>query len=305
MIGFFFKKYFFFCASKSEFKKKKKMLKEHCIHYPEIHANIITQCKQCPQKTFACKKCHDEKQDHPLDKSQPLQNMQCTFCDHIGPVGFSCAQCKQKVCVYFCTLCHLISDNEQCFHCDPCGICWNGKTMPQHRHCETCDICVFSEHHQCQVQNTNGNCCVCHESWKHDFGNSIVHGGVCGHFMHNQCFYKSILPNPFRPDQQNYFEKCPCCHKSMRLYDHEKINEHLNEMVAHLVSKELLTWNELKNIQVNIECNDCEKKSENVPYRLFYHGCEHCHSCNTSILKYHGDISEDLLQLSSLAFSKS
>jgi len=232
--------------------------------------------------------------------------MRCTLCDHhVGPVGYQCEKCQRKVCDYFCKHCHLISDNDRCFHCDQCGICWNGKTFSKtdtnlNYHCEKCQICVSSKTHICQPENENGKCCICHESWKHGFKLAVIHGQMCGHFMHHQCFDSLKTMNPLREDGSNFFEKCPCCEKSMILNIHDDLDLYFKEMFQNLIAKELISLEVANNIQVDIHCNDCLQSSEKVPFRLFYHQCPHCRSCNTKISKYHGEIPEDLLELSSL-----
>lgn len=275
---------------------------KHCEHYPYIHANIITT--GCCQGIYNCKKCHDETQDH---KFGNVTQMQCQFCNETVPFAQTCSHCHAQVCDYICVECTILSDVSTCFHCDKCAMCWNfPMTFPDsvvHRekfHCDRCQICAWKDSHICHPENENGQCCICHQHWKAEniFKNPIVHGYLCGHFMHLNCFNDNNPLSPFHHHEKNFFDQCPCCFKSMMKYDYVELNEYFDQVVKHVIDDGIIDPLDMENGQVDIICNDCGKQSFQVPYRFLYHACQHCQSCNTVIEKYSESISLDLQNIS-------
>ena len=279
----------------------------HCDHYPDIHAQVIIHGNE-----YGCKKCYYEKEKK--NDFEKITEMKCDFCLKIGPFQKHCQHCEKQVGNYICLECNILSDQDHCFHCNDCQFCWIKKDDSFH-HCEQCQICVFGEKHICTEENRDGMCALCQKPWKESdsfFIKSIVHGQLCGHFMHRSCYEES--------DHGYKIPICPLCDKSMDQFNHEQLNAFFEAFAKHF---QLILYQKQNNLPITIPeeaeqsqvfpceklaehdeyydnlvveifCNDCRQCSENIKYRFINHACTHCRSCNTKVIHAPAELLEKM-----------
>ena len=239
---------------------KNKDIKETiCNHYKR---NCKIECFEC-QKIYPCRFCHDDVEDHTLNRFQVV-NMMCNFCDKLQKCNQTCIYCDEMMSEYYCDICKLFTNNLDITHCYKCGICRIGKDIT---HCDKCNMCINNdklEAHKC-VDVFDTICLICQEDIKTSRDVNIIL--ECNHVVHVKCLQES-LPT------QNY--QCPLCKKSMTDMTH--LWEQLDNYVSNSKMPE-----EYNNMRSNIFCNDCLSKSE-TKYHFFYHKCIDCNSWNTTVL---------------------
>ena len=172
-----------------------------------------------------------------------------------------CINCNIKFGEYFCNICSFYDNKieKDYYHCDKCNICRVGKKNTFH--CDNCKICVINENHKCHnIKNIHSNCPICLEDLFSSINPVIFLN--CGHSLHRDCF------NLYA--KTNY--KCPICKKSIC-----DVNHIIEEEVNNTLMSEELQRN------VNIICNDCEKKSEGK-FHIVAIKCKHCNSYNTNLI---------------------
>ncbi len=259
----------------------------HCTHY-NINNYIVTKC--C-NKIYPCRLCHDENEDHTLDRFD-IDLMKCDFCKCIQKVNSCCLnpECfKYKVDHFnYCRLCNLWSNNQSfdkkiinsylidniktavdIYHCKDCGICRMG-CQKNFKHCKKCNLCInikIFDSHPCLINSKDQNCPVClKEVW-----NSVKDSPTilkCGHTMHSSCLNQCL-------NSQNYF--CSICKKS--IIDLSDYWNYIDQYVENSNMPE-----EYNNWTSDIYCYDCQKKS-NTKYHFAYHKCKSCQGYNTVIDK--------------------
>jgi len=235
-----------------------------CDHYKR-NCHIIAPC--C-NKEYACRICHDIKEDseqmdykkaHKIDRFK-ISEILCIKCNTKQKKSNKCINCEIQFASYYCEICCLYNDdeNKKMSHCDKCGICRIGCKEELY-HCDNCGICVPSkkEDHECFIKNIHSNCPVCLE----DLFNSVKSARFlkCGHSMHLECLIEY--------SKTNY--KCPLCNVSM-----VNVNNIIENEVNNTPMPEEL------QIDTNILCNDCNKKSI-AKFHIVAMKCEHCNSYNT------------------------
>jgi RING finger and CHY zinc finger domain-containing protein 1 len=168
-----------------------------CPHY-NIKCNIISDC--C-NKSYACKYCHDDNEDH---KVINIKKVQCNICGLNQNVSNECIRCKTKFASTFCKKCMLWTNKKHTYHCDGCGHCKVGNKK-DFFHCDKCNICLaikFKNNHVCIENISNSDCPICLES----INESIIplKRLRCGHILHEECLEKY-----FDSNIENH--QCPYC----------------------------------------------------------------------------------------------
>ena len=215
----------------------------------------------CCSKWYPCRLCHDELEDHEVDRFK-ISLIKCAECFQIQNPSNKCINCNKKFSDYYCDICHLWVSNKDIYHCNSCGLCRNGKECDMH-HCKKCNICIprkYQYTHTCVENSTHGNCPICFDYMFTSTKELMIL--KCGHWIHKEC-NKEYSKNDYR---------CPLCKKSMWDMDTcwEKMTECMNKMDIP---------DELENIKSRIICNDCNHKSV-VNYSVV-HKCSKCNSWNT------------------------
>lgn len=227
-----------------------------CNHYNR-NCDVYTEC--C-KSYYSCIHCHNNYDKnlytHEIT-SKDITLIKCKKCNIEQNISNKCVNCECIFGEYFCNKCKIWDDtSKQIIHCDKCGLCRvsNGKQI---YHCDKCNICAFEIHDKCFEIDL---CPICTDELK----TSIISATKlrCGHWIHVTCL-ELLLKKDY---------KCPMCYKSIynpleleKLYD--------EEIEKNKVPEDLIK-------QVNILCNDCEKKSETA-YHYLAIKCPQCRSYNT------------------------
>jgi len=179
-----------------------------CVHYPR-NCQIRAQC--C-QEFFPCRVCHDDTQDHLIDRFA-TDTMMCMKCFAIQQAAKVCANptCEALIAHYYCDRCKLWTDARETsiYHCDKCGLCRLGKGLGiDNWHCDTCGICLsmkFKENHECRVKDgLKTQCPVCNKKELVFFSRDPIVLLPCGHGLHFKCFSLYL-------SQGNHNNRCPLC----------------------------------------------------------------------------------------------
>ncbi|KAA8652242.1 CHY zinc finger protein [Aspergillus tanneri] len=107
-----------------------------CSHYKR---NVKLQCFHC-KKWYTCRFCHDEVEDHQLNRPQ-TENMLCMLCGHAQSAAQFCRKCGELTAQYYCNTCKLWDNDssKSIYHCNDCGICRIGQGLGKDFfHCKTC-----------------------------------------------------------------------------------------------------------------------------------------------------------------------
>jgi len=129
-----------------------------CPHYDR---GCDIKCIKCEaSEWFACRLCHDEREDeHRLPRHDTVE-IRCRKCKLVQHVSNRCGEslriasseednsaieekegCGLIFGVYYCKICRLWVNNEgfEAYHCEKCGICRRGKGLGiDYFHCDTC-----------------------------------------------------------------------------------------------------------------------------------------------------------------------
>ncbi|KAI4270575.1 MAG: hypothetical protein LQ337_006586 [Flavoplaca oasis] len=97
-----------------------------CPHY---RRNIKLQCSRCC-RWYTCRFCHDEAEDHPLNRPE-TKNMLCMFCGSAQPASGHCTHCGEPSARYYCVVCKFWDNTpgKSIYHCNDCGICRVGEGL--------------------------------------------------------------------------------------------------------------------------------------------------------------------------------
>ncbi|EDO30561.1 predicted protein [Nematostella vectensis] len=232
-----------------------------CEHYTRRCAFVTPCCNNI----YACRICHDEKENHQLDRKS-VQSVKCLQCNNIQDVASSCEECETKFGRYFCEICRLFDDQEKGqFHCDACGICRIGGRKNFY-HCPRCDICLgvgLKDSHKCVDKSARNDCPVCLE----DIHTSRISANMspCGHMIHSTCMSKLLASGLYM---------CPLCKGSM--VNMSSMWKQMDREIGRTPMPE-----EYHNVKVTVLCCDCHKKSK-VKFHVLGAKCSHCGSYNTS-----------------------
>lgn len=237
-----------------------------CQHYQR---GVKLQAACCG-KWVSCRLCHDEDNDHKMDR-KATKAVLCMHCTTIQEPSNSCKSCKNIFAKYYCEKCKLWEDDPEkpIYHCDKCGLCRIGKGLGiDYFHCDTCDACLaisLKDNHRCIERNLDSDCPICGEYMF--TSTETVMFMPCAHGIHWRCYQEHI---------QNSYQ-CPICWKSLANMDNYfgQIDKMLEEHQMPAEYEDYYSY---------ILCNDCEKKSR-TKYHFLYHKCQECGSYNTKLVK--------------------
>jgi uncharacterized CHY-type Zn-finger protein len=239
-----------------------------CSHYSR---KCLLKAKCCG-KYFPCRKCHDEVEDHKIDRFA-TEFVACKVCRAEDvPVGERCTNCGVKFAEYYCRVCQFFDDDTAkngVYHCDRCGICRVGRGLGiDNRHCDGCNACVpieVADSHPCTTDALKGNCPVCAECMATSTEQVIYMR--CGHAMHGACFSQYT--------EQSY--TCPVCWKSLT-----DMTQWYRALDAKIASEPELPPQFARRRKL-IQCNDCAVKSV-AKFHFQFFKCGGCAGYNTRVI---------------------
>lgn len=240
--------------------------KPGCEHY----ARKCWIKADCCQKYYPCRRCHDEEEDHEINRHD-TKLIACVNCgDEDQPVSQHCRTCNIEFARYFCQVCKFYDDTpgKEAYHCEYCGICRVGKGLGiDNHHCHDCDSCIPIDSvaaHPCREASLDANCPIC--TYYLATSTEPVVFMRCGHAIHVECFNQHTA--------RAY--TCPICNKS--LTDMKEWYRALDERIEQDIIPP-----EYQNRVSRILCHDCNQKSD-VPFHFVYHRCAHCEGYNTRVI---------------------
>jgi len=232
-----------------------------CTHYARRCAYV----SPCCGKIYSCRVCHDDKEDHKIDRFSVMQ-VQCTICNTKQGIHQTCEVCGVLFGRYFCATCRMFDDEDkQQYHCDKCGLCRVGG-RENYFHCDKCDMCLcilLKDSHTCVEKVTHSDCPVCLDDLH--TAREMLHILSCGHVTHESCWIDMLKAG-------NY--SCPLCGHTM--LNMETVWKRLDDEIANSPMPE----NHLQPLRVWILCRDCHQKAEVKFHRLGLK-CITCGSYNT------------------------
>lgn len=250
------------------------------VTYHALHPEPILGCRhymrnckklaECCNQWYTCRFCHDEKEDHQLERFKTEQ-MLCMFCKTRQPVAQACAnaECGREMAAYYCGVCRFWDNgpDKSIYHCPDCGICRVGR-REDFVHCGRCNACITKDYHpqhKCIERSLECDCVICGEYLF--TSTSPVMFMPCGHSIHFLC-HREHMKNSYQ---------CPVCWKSlgdMKLYFRQ---------LDDLLERQPMPP-EYAKVRSQILCNDCEEKSI-TKFHFVYHKCRPCGSYNTKVIK--------------------
>mmetsp|Transcript_15909 Transcript_15909/g.33171 ORF Transcript_15909/g.33171 Transcript_15909/m.33171 type:complete len:612 (+) Transcript_15909:45-1880(+) len=180
-----------------------------------------------------------------------------------------CINCGIQFGGYHCSICNLwMPASEDPYHCEKCGFCRVGG-RENFAHCDDCGMCIDAllfDDHNCKSGKYMSNCPVCQEDL---FSSRMAsHEMPCGHAIHWHCFRELT----------SFDTRCPVCKKTAET--HDQMEQTWSAMAMGIALQPVPT--ELTRV-VDIICNDCEEKSENLRWHFLGVQCEKCTSFNTTV----------------------
>jgi uncharacterized CHY-type Zn-finger protein len=249
-----------------------------CKHYKR---NVKLQCSACA-KWYTCRLCHDEAEDHVLDR-KATKNMLCMLCGCAQGAGEFCVECGERTAWYYCNVCKLWDNdsNKSIYHCSDCGICRKGRGLGKDFfHCkvrqgpfwlrvlltvlQTCGVCMsmsVEKNHKCIERVSDCDCPICGE-YMFTSPHPVVFM-LCGHSIHKKCY----------DEHMNTSYKCPICSKST--VNMETQFRNLDRAIDGQPMPP-----QFRDTKAMVSCNDCYAKSA-VKYHWLGLKCAICHSYNT------------------------
>jgi len=243
-----------------------------CTHY-------LRKCQlvsPCCGKVYTCRICHDDQEDHTLDR-RSVSQVVCIQCQIKQEVGRNCTECGILFGSYSCLICRLFDDNDkEQFHCVGCGICRVGG-RDKFFHCSKCNICISKsilDTHKCVENMSRRVCPVCLE----DLHSSRKKVDIpnCSHMIHSEC-----LVEMFKYGRMS----CPTCNTS--LVDMKSVWEHFDEAVQSTPMPEIY-----RNYRVSVLCRDCHETSK-VIFHVIGLKCDSCGGYNTTRIGGDDPLPED------------
>jgi len=247
-----------------------------CQHYRrkcEIEA-------PCCKIWYPCRLCHNDQYRGPKAPGCQVETMErravekirCLLCKKEQGVSNKCEECGEEFAKYYCAMCKFWNDNpvKGIYHCEQCGICRVGKA-DDYFHCVNCngDFPLDGQDvHVCTNSGMKNNCPICFEDMFSSRKQS-QRMPVCGHFIHSKCLNEYL--------RTAGVNRCPICSKDIVKEDEERI-KYIDEVLAS--TRENLP-KEVIDMKVNILCNNCLKKSGDIPFHFLGLKCSHCGSYNT------------------------
>ncbi|EPE27334.1 RING/U-box [Glarea lozoyensis ATCC 20868] len=241
-----------------------------CKHYKR---NVKLQCSACA-KWYTCRLCHDEVEDHILDR-KATKNMLCMLCGCAQGASEFCFECGERTAWYYCGVCKLWDNdsNKWIYHCNDCGICRRGRGLGKDFfHCKTCGVCMsmsVEKNHKCIERVSDCDCPICGE-YMFTSPHPVVFM-LCGHSIHKRCY----------DEHMNTSYKCPICSKST--VNMETQFRNLDRAIDGQPMPP-----QFRDTKAMVSCNDCYAKSA-VKYHWLGLKCAICHSYNTAQLSILSD----------------
>lgn len=237
-----------------------------CEHYKR---GCLLKAKCCG-KYYPCRKCHDEVEDHAINRFE-TEFLACKSCGAEDiPVAESCSNCHVQFAKYSCMTCKFFDDaeNNSVYHCGKCGICRVGAGLGiDNVHCEKCDTCVpieVADTHKCTENALKRDCPVCMEDMATSTEQVVfMH---CGHAIHMKCFTE-------------YTRKsftCPICIKSLT-----DMTSWYRALDATILQEKMPPG--FANRRQIVYCHDCEVNSK-AHFHFKYHKCQVCRGYNTRVI---------------------
>ncbi|CAL6029738.1 CHY_zinc finger domain-containing protein [Hexamita inflata] len=241
-----------------------------CDHY---YRDAFPVCKIC-NKVYPCRFCHDDEVfDHRMDRKL-FTDMQCLFCNEIGPIGTHCSKCGKQVsniCCQTChTLCQIPNSVKPAYHCDECGLCRVGL-KEYSKHCQKCNSCYDSRNqseHKCVDSCT---CPVCQQDLSETITPEFSLKCDPRHRIHAACYDQLLHNGTF---------VCPLDHKIIIDDDQYAM---LRGKVYHIYrSNEINYYGDEQLIMLKkAQCYDCNKYSYDVYVPQVPQICHRCFGVNT------------------------
>lgn len=243
-----------------------------CTHY---HRKC-SMYAECCKKMYPCRHCHDEEEDHSLDRKK-VKVIRCREC---GLIQLKGNQCKSTICNtifadYHCNICNLwmSSPNKQeqnedveeiqIYHCDKCEMCLVGDSSSS-QHCDECGFCMSLEKyksHQCRKLPKDTICTICCEPIEHKMQADIQR---CGHIFHFNCMAQYL---------KSYIG-CPLCKKTLfDMSEQWKLIDVYRE--SEILPDEYAEW------RTKFLCNDCHSITEDK-FSFIADKCSTCNGYNTT-----------------------
>ncbi|KAB8259571.1 hypothetical protein BDV32DRAFT_150215 [Aspergillus pseudonomiae] len=248
---------------------------EACLGCQHYKRNVKLQCYAC-KKWYTCRFCHDEAEDHHLDRPK-TENMLCMLCGHAQPATQFCRQCGEQSSQYYCNICKLWDNDtsKSIYHCNDCGICRIGQGLGKDFfHCKTCCVCLpisIENTHRCIERSTQCDCPICGD-YMFTSPETVVFMR-CGHSIHQKCLSEY--------SKSSY--RCPICSKTIT--NMESTFRNLDRTIQ---SQPMPA--EFNDTKALIYCNDCGAKSV-VKYHWLGLRCDMCESYNTAQIRLlNGDV---------------
>lgn len=237
-----------------------------CRHYKR---GCLLKTKCCG-KYYPCRKCHDETEDHAMNRFE-TEFVACKTCGAEDvPLGESCSNCQVQFAKYSCMTCRFFDDAEErrVYHCDKCGICRVGAGLGiDNVHCEKCNTCVpidVADTHKCTENALHRDCPVCLEDMAISSEQAVFM--KCGHAMHMKCF----------TDHTRTSFTCPICIKAVA-----DMTDWYRALDA-TVSQDVMPPAYAHRKQI-VYCNDCEVTSK-ARFHFMYHKCQKCRGYKTRVV---------------------
>jgi hypothetical protein len=247
---------------------------ECCTHYDRkcwLKPKCCTrEDEPSASKYYPCRRCHDENEDHAIDR-HATEFVACTVCGaEDQPVGAHCGHCGVRFASYYCGVCRFYDDDstKDIYHCVKCGICRVGREEENY-HCDKCNSCVprdVADTHPCMERSLESACPVCRVYMATSTEQVVFMR--CGHAMHAKCFEQYT--------EQSY--TCPLCSKS--LTNMERWYRALDVRIASEIMPPPYSTK-----RTNVLCHDCDERST-VKFHFRFHKCGRCAGYNTRILSY-------------------
>jgi RING finger/CHY zinc finger protein 1 len=208
-----------------------------CPHYKR-KCRLLAPC--C-DRIYHCRFCHDEAEDHLLDR-ETVRQVQCLGCRLRQPVGENCAHCGLRFGEYSCLDCRLFDDEDkEQYHCPDCRVCRVGG-RGNGFHCHGCDMCLpakFRGAHSCVENASRVNCPVCQEDLH--TSRQPSHIPPCHHLIHIDCFHQMV---------DNDLYACPTCGKAMM--DMANVWKDMDKEILDTPMPE-----EYRDLYAGMQCKDC------------------------------------------------
>lgn len=242
-----------------------------CKHYRR-KCRIVAPCCGI---VYPCRLCHNEAENHEIDRTK-IAFVECLMCEGAPRQAASnnCLVCGVQFAEYYCSRCKLWDDEglikKKIYHCVGCNICRIGP-KENYFHCSRCCACypkTLQDNHVCIDGSMHNNCPICLEDMFTSRRPVVIL--KCGHNIHAHC--QKVMN---RMDLIQSI-RCPTCSRTT-VDDPTEIWAEVERFV-----NERPMPDDIKDVSVDILCNDCNLKSEKIKLNLIAMKCDHCGSYNTN-----------------------